>query len=77
MSEQKLTVPVLKSAVRRMLANPFIFNKITPLFLGAAYKHKGVQPLLDAIIDYLPSPTERPPIVSSLDPSLIRNPSKS
>lgn len=59
-----------------MLNTPSVYNKIAPLFLGAAFKNKGVQPLLDAVIDYLPSPTERPPVVSSIDPTSIRRPIK-
>jgi elongation factor G len=37
--------------------------KAFPVFCGAAFKNKGVQPLLDAAIDYLPSPLDRPPVV--------------
>jgi elongation factor G len=36
--------------------------KVFPVFCGSAYRHKGVQPLLDAVIDYLPSPLDVPPV---------------
>ncbi|MBI4042672.1 MAG: elongation factor G [Deltaproteobacteria bacterium] len=39
-----------------------IQNKLVPVFCGAAFKNKGVQPLLDAVVDYLPSPLDLPPI---------------
>lgn len=52
--------------------NPAVFSKVTPIFLGASLRNQGVQPLLDAIVDYLPSPTERPPVISTLDNTIIR-----
>src|SRR5215468_2611612 len=39
-----------------------IARKLFPVFCGSAFKHKGVQPLLDAVVDYLPSPLDIPPV---------------
>ena len=48
----------IKAAVRRAV----IGNRITAVICGSSFKNKGVQPMLDAVIDYLPSPLEIPPI---------------
>jgi len=48
----------IKKAVRKAT----IDNKITPVLCGTAFKNKGVQPLLDAVVDFLPSPLDVPPI---------------
>ena len=48
----------IKSAVRKAT----IANKLTPVLCGTAFKNKGVQPLLDAVVDYLPSPMDVPPV---------------
>src|SRR5207249_10067284 len=48
----------LKAAVRKGT----ISMKLFPVLCGASFKNKGVQPLLDAVIDYLPSPLDIPPI---------------
>jgi elongation factor G len=70
----ELTTEQLKDGLRRAT----IANKIVPVFCGSAFKNKGVQPLLDAVVDYLPSPLEVPPI-KGLDPKtgdeIIRKPS--
>ncbi len=53
----------LRAAIRRAT----IAMKVFPVVCGAAFKNKGVQPLLDAVVDYLPSPLDVPPI-EGLDP---------
>jgi elongation factor G len=49
--------------LRNILRAGTIANKCVPVLLGSAFKNKGVQPLLDAVVDYLPSPKEVKPIV--------------
>ncbi|MFH1623634.1 MAG: elongation factor G [Pseudomonadota bacterium] len=51
----------IRSSIRRMT----LANKMIPVFCGAAFKNKGIQPLLDGIIDYLPSPKDVPPVIGS------------
>jgi len=55
---EEITEDEIKSAIRAATLD----SKITPVLCGSAFKNKGVQPLLDAIIDYLPSPLDVPPI---------------
>jgi len=52
---------VLKAALREATLG----GKITPVLCGSAFKNKGVQPLLDGVVDYLPAPTDIPPIVGT------------
>jgi elongation factor G len=47
-------VPTLKAAIRRAT----LADKLNPILCGTAFKNKGVQPLLDAVVDYLPSPVD-------------------
>jgi elongation factor G len=58
---------VTPDMIRRALRAGTIANRITPVLLGSAFKNKGVQPLLDAVVDYLPSPLDVPP-VHGVDP---------
>ena len=53
--------------IRRAVRAGTLSDEITPVLLGSAFKNKGVQPLLDAVIDYLPSPLDVPP-VTGFDP---------
>jgi elongation factor G len=47
--------------LRRALRHGTIANQIVPVLCGSAFKNKGVQPMLDAVVDYLPSPLDIPP----------------
>src|SRR4051794_363199 len=61
--ENSVTPDMIKRAIRIATLS----DEITPVLLGSAFKNKGVQPLLDAVIDYLPSPLDVPAI-QGLDP---------
>ena len=58
---------VTADQIRRALRAATLADEITPVLLGSAFKNKGVQPLLDAVIDYLPSPLDVPPMIG-VDP---------
>ena len=53
LSEQEIRVGIRKGCLAM---------KLFPVFCGSAFRHKGVQPLLDAVVDYLPSPLDIPPV---------------
>jgi elongation factor G len=57
-AEDEISVPELKAALRKAT----IAGKVIPVLNGSALKNKGVQPLLDSVIDYLPSPLDIPPV---------------
>ena len=59
LEEKPITPEVLKAGIRRQT----IANKFVPVVGGSAFKNKGVQYLVDAVIDYLPSPLDIPPAV--------------
>ena len=61
LADEELSEADLKKAIR----NATISLKLTPVFAGAALRNKGVQPLLDGIVDYLPAPADLPPIAAS------------
>ena len=54
--------PVPQDLIRKVLREGTIANKIVPVTCGTSYKNKGVQKLLDAIVDYMPSPVDIPAI---------------
>jgi elongation factor G len=51
------------SEVRSALRKGCLAMKLVPVMCGASFKNKGVQPMLDAIVEYLPSPLDKPPVV--------------
>ena len=55
---EEITIPEIKAALRKGVCNV----QIIPVLCGTAYRNKGVQMLLDAVVDYMPAPTDIPPI---------------
>ncbi len=55
---EEITVPELKRVIRKAT----IENRMVPVLCGSAYRNKGIQQLLDAIVDYMPAPTDIPAI---------------
>jgi len=63
MMEETVTEEMIKAAIRKGT----IANELCPVFVGSAYKNKGIQKLLDAVVDYLPEPREVENIALNLD----------
>src|SRR6516162_8904245 len=53
--------------IKRALRKRTIANEIVPMLCGSAFKNKGVQAMLDAVIEYLPAPTDIPPVTGELE----------
>ncbi|MEJ7554613.1 MAG: elongation factor G [Aquificaceae bacterium] len=53
---------IAKEDLKRVLRRATINRELVPVLCGSAFKNKGIQPLLDAVIDYLPSPLDVPPV---------------
>lgn len=67
-----------REEVVRAIRQATIEGRFIPVFCGAAFKNKGVRRLLDAIVDYLPSPVDLPPVIGArkeLNDKIVRNPS--
>ncbi len=60
---EEITIPELKKALRKGVVE----TKIFPVICGSSYRNKGVQLMMDAVVDYLPAPTDVPAIVGHLD----------
>ena len=61
LEEGELTIPEIKSGIRQLV----IAGEAFPVLCGSAFKNRGVQPMLDAVIEYLPSPLDVPDVVGS------------
>jgi elongation factor G len=53
--------------IKKSLRKRALANEIVPMLCGSAFKNKGVQAMLDAVIDYMPAPTDIPPVAGELD----------
>ena len=53
---------ISNDTIKRLLRKAVVVGAFFPVLCGSAFKNKGVQPLLDAVVDYLPSPLDRPSI---------------
>jgi elongation factor G len=62
-NEEEITIPEIKAALRKAV----IENRVSLVFCGTALRNKGIQPLLDGVLDYLPSPLDIPE-VKGIDP---------
>ncbi len=73
---EELTLEEIKAAIRKLTVN----SEIYPVLCGSAYKNKGIQPMLDAVIDYLPTPLDVGEVhghkVGDEETELTRKPSK-
>jgi len=63
LGKKEITIPELQAVLRKSCLN----YKLIPVFCGSALKNKGIQPLLDGVVDYLPSPLDLA-VVKGLDP---------
>ncbi|GAA3841397.1 elongation factor G [Saccharothrix violaceirubra] len=59
---EEITVAQIKAGIRKIVAEGSAY----PVLCGSAFKNKGVQPMLDAVIDYLPAPLDLPPVEGTL-----------
>jgi elongation factor G len=62
LNDQEITIDELKAALRKGV----LARKITPAFCGSAFKNKGIQLMLDGVIDYLPSPLDVPSVEGNI-----------
>src|SRR5699024_1244377 len=73
---EELTIDEIKAAIRKLTVN----SEIYPVLCGSAFKNKGIQPMLDAVVDYLPNPLDIGEVIGHVpgkeDEQVVRKPSK-
>ena len=57
-----LDKPIEEEKLRAVIRQMCLQNRGVPVLCGSALRNKGIQPLLDAVVDFLPSPVELPPV---------------
>jgi len=57
--------PIAADVLRRALRRAVLASRVVPVFAGSAYKHRGVEPLLDGVVAYLPSPVDRGSVIGT------------
>ena len=66
---EELSIEELQSGIRKLT----IASELYPVLCGSAFKNRGVQPMLDAVVDYLPSPLDVP----AIEAAILLRPTKS
>src|SRR5699024_4399188 len=73
---EELTIDEIKATIRKLTVN----SEIYPVLCGSAFKNKGIQPMLDAVVDYLPNPLDIGEVIGHVpgkeDEQVVRQPSK-
>ena len=69
LEEGELTIPEIKAGIRQLV----ISGEAFPVLCGSAFKNRGVQPMLDAVIEYLPPPLDVPDVSAPTPPTRKRS----
>ncbi len=62
-----------EAEIRKVVRESTIARRIIPVYCGSAFKNKGIQPLLDGIVEFMPSPNDIDPITHATDEAIVRH----